>query len=122
MIIEKGGTLGEQLRVIREEQEISLRDMAKKLGMSHTFLYHLEQNNRMPKNLQAIADAYGVSIVHLEKFDFRIPKKIKKVILSDKEVVRAFKRMSNSFTETKLRQMLPDIRSSMNDIYSKNCN
>jgi transcriptional regulator with XRE-family HTH domain len=60
-------SVGKQIRKIREEKEIKLKDLATKLGKSHGYLSKME-NGKKPislKNMQLIADALEVELIDL---------------------------------------------------------
>lgn len=90
---------GERLRFLRNEQQYSLRELAIKLGISHSALGKYERGERQPdfKTLEIIADYFNVSIDWLlgrtsdrnsdSKIEHDISKKIEsfknELILSD---------------------------------------
>ena len=67
--------LGQRIRELREEKDISLRELAKKLEISAAFLSDVELGRRYPskKVLHQIADKLGVKAVELESHDTRPP-------------------------------------------------
>ena len=78
-------TLGQEIRELREKNDISLRELAKKLGVSAAFLSDVELGRRYPsdKVLSDIAKALGTSIEDLRSHDTRAP-------------VEGLKRLANS--------------------------
>ncbi|HXL09017.1 MAG TPA: helix-turn-helix transcriptional regulator [Candidatus Bathyarchaeia archaeon] len=67
--------LGEKIREIRENKDISLRELAKKLEISAAFLSDVELGRRYPskKVLRQIALQLDVEPEELEKYDTRPP-------------------------------------------------
>lgn len=68
-------TLGERIRELREQKDISLRELAKKLGVSPAFLSDIELGRRFPSDevLAKIAKELGESVEELKKYDTRPP-------------------------------------------------
>jgi transcriptional regulator with XRE-family HTH domain len=69
-------TLGERIRELREEQDLSLREFATKLGgLSAAFLSDIELGRRHPsdKVLADMAKVLGTSVDDLRKHDTRPP-------------------------------------------------
>ncbi|MFE7088248.1 helix-turn-helix domain-containing protein [Sphingobacterium spiritivorum] len=67
-------TIGEQLRALREEASLSLREVASHIGIDTSLLGKIERNERQPTKEQ---------IKHIAKF-FRIDEKLLiKELLSD---------------------------------------
>lgn len=68
-------TLGERIRELREEKDISLREFAKKLGVSPAFLSDIELGRRFPSDevLTRIAKELGESVERLKAHDTRPP-------------------------------------------------
>ena len=66
-------TLGERIRELRLERNLSLRQLALRIRKSAPFLSDVELGRRFPSAivLQAIADELGVGIDELERHDFR---------------------------------------------------
>jgi transcriptional regulator with XRE-family HTH domain len=66
-------TLGDRMRELREERDISLREFAKKLGISAAFLSDIELGRRHPskKVLVRIARELGVKFEDLRQYDTR---------------------------------------------------
>ena len=61
---------GEYLRKLRQENRLSLRDVAARTGMSFSYLTQIEHGRREPPHprlLQKLASAYGVSASDLMK-------------------------------------------------------
>lgn len=68
-------TLGEQIRELREQKDISLRELAKKLGVSPAFLSDIELGRRYPSNevLAKIAKELSTTVESLKQYDTRPP-------------------------------------------------
>ena len=69
-------TLGQKIRELREAKDLSLRELAKKLGgLSAAFLSDIELGRRYPSNevLAKIATELGVPLDELQKYDTRPP-------------------------------------------------
>jgi transcriptional regulator with XRE-family HTH domain len=68
-------TLGQHMRDLREKNDLSLRELAKKVGVSAAFLSDIELGRRHPseKVMAAIADALGTTAEKLAKYDTRPP-------------------------------------------------
>jgi transcriptional regulator with XRE-family HTH domain len=67
--------LGQRIRELREERDVSLRELAKKLGVSAAFLSDIELGRRYPseENLKDLARMLGVSFDNLKAHDTRPP-------------------------------------------------
>lgn len=69
-------TLGERIRELREEKDISLREFGKQIGgLSAAFLSDIELGRRHPSNavLADMARALGIKLEDLRKHDTRPP-------------------------------------------------
>ena len=68
-------SLGQRIRVLRDEKDISLRELAKRLGISATFLSDIELGRRYPskKVLHELAKQLGVKPAELKRYDTRPP-------------------------------------------------
>ncbi len=68
-------TFGERIRELRDEKDISLRELAKRLEISAAFLSDVELGRRYPsdKVLVKIAEALGVSFEDIRGYDTRAP-------------------------------------------------
>ncbi len=66
-------SFGGNLRELREKKGISLRVLAKKIGVSAAFLSDIELGRRFPSDerIEMLAAEIGVSVEDLKKFDFR---------------------------------------------------
>jgi len=68
-------TLAQRIRELREEKDLSLRELARKLGVSAPFLSDVELGRRNPsdKVLARLAQVLGASADELRQFDTRPP-------------------------------------------------
>ena len=78
-------TLGERIRELRERNDLSLREFAKKLNLSAPFVSDIELGRRFPSDdaLEKIAKTLGVAAEELRAYDTRLPvSELKKLIQS----------------------------------------
>lgn len=88
--------LGERIRELREERDMSLRELAKKLGCSAAFLSDIELGRRYPseKNLKDLAHLLNTSLNELKAYDTRAPiEEIKRLTAADPRYAVAFRTM-----------------------------
>ena len=79
-------TLGQYIRELREEKDLSLREFAKRLGLSAPFVSDIELGRRFPSDevLEKMAEVLAVSIEDIRSYDVRIPvSELKKLASSD---------------------------------------
>ena len=91
-------TFGSTLRKLREEKDISLRELAKRIGVSGAFLSDIELGRRFPSadKLELIAKEIGVSIEDLKKYDFRDEAEaIRNMMFADPAAGLAFRTITN---------------------------
>ena len=89
-------TLGERIRELREEGDLSLRELARALDVSAAFMSDVELGRRQPsdKHMSAIARALGVSLEDLKEFDTRPPlQEFRRATQSDPEFGFAFRKV-----------------------------
>ncbi|HYD55049.1 MAG TPA: helix-turn-helix transcriptional regulator [Gemmatimonadaceae bacterium] len=89
-------TLGERIRELREQQDFSVRELAKKIGVSAPFLSDVELNRRHPSEdvLNRIAAILGTTADELGKFDTRAPlQELKRMATSDPAMGFALRRV-----------------------------
>ena len=89
-------TLGQRIRELREENDISLRELAKKLDVSAPFLSDIELGRRYPsdKVFLSLARALGTSIENLRIFDSRPPVEgLRRLAISDPRYGLAFRKV-----------------------------
>ena len=68
-------TLGERIRELREEKDLSLPELATAIGVSASYMSDVELGRRLPsdKHMVAVALALGTSLEELRRFDTRPP-------------------------------------------------
>jgi transcriptional regulator with XRE-family HTH domain len=91
--------LGQRIRELREARDSSLRELAKKLGVSAAFLSDIELGRRYPseQNLKDLAHILGVSFDDLKTHDTRPPlEEVKRATEKDPRFALAFRRVIDS--------------------------
>ena len=89
-------TLGQRIRELRDGMDVSLREFAKKLGVTPAHLSDIELGRRFPSDalLKRIAANLRVSVQDLEAYDSRPPvEEIKRLSESDPSYGFAFRKM-----------------------------
>ncbi len=68
-------TFGERVRELREAADLSVRELAKRIGVSAPFLSDVELGRRYPSDdvLRKLAAQLGTSAAELQKYDARAP-------------------------------------------------
>jgi transcriptional regulator with XRE-family HTH domain len=92
-------TFGEKLRELRDEADMSLRELAGKIHKSAAFLSDIELGRRHPseKVLADLARALGTSAQELARFDTRpVAQDLKRLASSSPAYGYAFRRMLDS--------------------------
>lgn len=90
---------GTYLRQIREEKNISLRELAKKIGVSGAFLSDIELGRRFPSSdkIELLANEIGVPVEELRNYDFRDEAEaIRKMMFADPNAGMAFRTLKNA--------------------------
>ena len=88
--------LGKRIRELREELDLSLRELAKTLDVSAAFLSDVELGRRYPseKVLIKIAQVLGTSVEDLRNYDTRLPiEDLKRLTNSDTRYGFAFRQV-----------------------------
>lgn len=88
--------LGDRIRQLREERDLSLRELAKKVGVSAAFLSDVELGRRYPsdKHLSALARALSTTLEDLKQFDTRPPMRdLRRMTISDPQFGFAFRQL-----------------------------
>jgi transcriptional regulator with XRE-family HTH domain len=82
---------GDRIRELRNEKDLSLRDLAKLIGVSAPFLTDVENRRRYPADdtLAKLAVALGTTVEDLKTYDNRPPTK-ELTELADEDVGYAF--------------------------------
>lgn len=89
-------TLGQRLRELREGQDLSLRELAKRLGVTAAFLSDVELGRRFPSSevLVKMAQSLGVIADELRALDARPPvEDLKRMAASNPTYGFALRRM-----------------------------
>ena len=89
-------TLGERIRELREENDLSLRELATKMDVSAAFMSDVELGRRYlsDKHMVAVARALGTSMDDLREHDTRPPlREFRRATLSNPEYGFAFRQM-----------------------------
>lgn len=94
------GNFGEYLRSLREEQRLSLRDVAAKTGVSISYITQIEHGKRKapgPEVLKRLALSYNVPVRDLLKAAGYLDdiKEVKPVLSDEEEVEMAFRYVKN---------------------------
>lgn len=68
-------TLGQKIRELREQKDYSLRELAKRIGVTAAFLSDIELGRRYPSDevFESLAQELDISAQELRKFDTRPP-------------------------------------------------
>jgi transcriptional regulator with XRE-family HTH domain len=89
-------TLGERIRELREEKDISVRELAKRIGKSAPFVSDIELGRRHPSDdvLKELADRLGTTVEDLRSHDARAPvQELKRKAASDPAMGFALRRI-----------------------------
>lgn len=87
-------TFGAFLRRVREQKHISLRELAKKIGVSGAFLSDIELGRRFPSadKIELLAKEIDVPLEELQGYDFRDEaEEIRKMMFADPRAGMAFR-------------------------------
>ena len=89
-------TLGQRIRELRQEKDLSLRELATKIGVSSAFMSDVELGRRNPsdQHMASIAHVLETSLEELQQFDTRPPlREFQRAALSDPGYGIAFRQM-----------------------------
>jgi len=89
-------TLGQRIRELREERDLSLRELATLIGVSAVFMSDVELDRRYPsdKHMSAVAQALQSSLADLKKNDTRPPlREFRKATHANPEFGFAFRQV-----------------------------
>ncbi len=101
-------TLGETIRKLREQADISLRELAKTVNVSAPFMSDVELGRRYPGEevLAAIAQCLKIDVAELKKFDHRESvADFKRLLETNPTLGMAFR---SAVTDVKSGKMSPD--------------
>jgi transcriptional regulator with XRE-family HTH domain len=88
--------LGAKLRELREQRDISLRELARRVDTSAAHISDIELGRRFPSDelLEKIAAVLSVPVEELEKYDHRAPiEELRRLAHSNPAFGFAFRRM-----------------------------
>jgi len=92
---------GSKLRELREQKNISLRELAKKIGVSGAFLSDIELGRRFPsaEKIELLANEIGVPVDDLRQYDFRDEaESIRQMMFADPQAGMAFRTLRDKLT------------------------
>jgi transcriptional regulator with XRE-family HTH domain len=98
-------TLGEVIRELREEADLSLREFAKKIDVSPPFMSDVELGRRYPSDetLQKIAKVLKASVEKLKEYDHRDSvSDLKRLIESNPGIGFAFRTVFDELKQGKI--------------------
>lgn len=104
-------TLGQRIRELREEQDVSLRELATEIHVSAAFMSDVELGRRNPsdRHLCEIARALKASLEDLAQFDTRPPlREFRRATQTNPEIGFAFRQMMEK--EISAQELLDFIR------------
>jgi|SRR5579864_58670 len=89
-------TFGERIRELREKQDLSVRELARKLKLSAPFLSDVELGRRHPSDdvLDKLATLLGTTVEDLKKHDARPPvQELKRIAATNPAMGFALRRV-----------------------------
>jgi len=89
-----GTSLGQRVRELRDKADLSVRELAKRIGVSSPFLSDIELGRRFPSEevLGKLATALDVPLEDLKQYDNRAPiADLKRLMDSDPKLGLAFR-------------------------------
>ena len=89
-------TLGDRIRELREENDLTLRELAAKINVSASFISDIELGRRNPSDerIRQLARLLGTTLEDLNQFDTRPPiREIRSVVRSDPRYSVALRQM-----------------------------
>ena len=108
---------GSKLREEREKKNISLRELAKKIGVSGAFLSDIELGRRFPSHdkIELLAKEIGIPIEELAQYDFRDEaESIRRMMFADPKAGMAFRslkeKLSNGENPARILERLDDTK------------
>jgi transcriptional regulator with XRE-family HTH domain len=110
-------SFGSKLREEREKKSISLRELAKKIGVSGAFLSDIELGRRFPSQdkVELLAKEIGIPVEELSRYDFRDEAdSIRQMMFADPKAGMAFRtlkeKLSGGEDPTKIIERLDDAK------------
>jgi transcriptional regulator with XRE-family HTH domain len=89
-------SLGEAVRILREEQGLTLRALAEKVGVTAPFLSDLEHGRRQTDRHEKLAAALNVPVEELRELDSRVSPELKEWLAANPKLVALLKDMQSS--------------------------
>lgn len=89
-------SLGEAIRLLREQQGLTLRGLAEKVGVSAPFLSDLEHGRRQTDRHEQLAAALDVPVDELRALDARVTPELKDWLAANPKLVTLLKDMKSS--------------------------
>src|SRR5436309_9689741 len=86
-ILESAASLGDAVRRVREARQMTLRELATKIGVSAPFLSDVEHNRRRTDKLGELAAVLEVDLERLRRLDPRLPDDLKQWMDANPEIV-----------------------------------
>lgn len=89
-------TLGDHIRELREHQDLSVRELARRIGVSAPFMSDVELGRRHPSDdvLKKIASVLETTARELNKYDTRAPvQELKRLATNDPAMGFALRRV-----------------------------
>ena len=112
--MENNKTIGKLIRRLRKEKNLSLRDLAKRVKMSHVNITHIE-NDRVSTNTKTLIDLAKALDFNMDKMlavANEVGDDIKKIIKDKPDAVPKFLRTTKNFNNRdweRLEKMAADI-------------
>jgi len=104
-------TMGERIRELREDQDLSLRELSRRVGeASAAFLSDVELGRRFPssKTLTNLASVLGTTLEDLQQYDSRPPvEELRRIANSNPALGVAFRRFAG-LPESEMMKILKD--------------
>jgi len=99
-------TLGQRLKALRRDTNLTLRELGKKVGVDFTYLSKIENDktdNRPPSAdlLSRLAQVLNADEGELMLLARRIPEEAKKIFTTDKNALQFFRTIKNSNRDQK---------------------
>ena len=98
-------SLGQKIKELRDTADLSLRELATKLGVSAPFLSDIELGRRFPSEevFAKLANAFNVSVDELQKYDSRQPvAELKRMVENNPGLGFAFRTVVENIKDGKM--------------------
>jgi transcriptional regulator with XRE-family HTH domain len=112
MANEPSKTLGEVLRDARVKADLSLRDLARKLSITPSYISDIENDRRVPSEdvLRQFAEFFGLSFDHLMALAGRVGDAAERYLRNHPTAGVLFRRISDKrLLEEQLQKLLSDV-------------